>query len=56
MVEYVILNPKLKKKKKGGIGLESIFSSKKIQLDKFSLKGNDSIVAGTSAYISKEKN
>lgn len=38
------------------IGLESSFSSKKIQLDKFSLKGNYSIVAGTLAYISKEKN
>lgn len=38
-----------------GIGLESIFSSKKIQLDKFSPKGNYSLVAGTLACISKEK-
>lgn len=39
-----------------GIGLENISSPKKTLLGKFSLKENDSIVAGTLAYISKEKN
>jgi len=38
------------------IGLENIFSYQKIQLGKFSLRGNYSIVAGTLACISKEKN
>lgn len=39
-----------------GIGLEDISSSKKTLLGKFFLKGNYSTVAGTLAYISKEKN
>lgn len=38
-----------------GLGLENISSSKKPLLGEFSLKGNYSIVAGTLAYISKEK-